>query len=51
MVRDETSLVFVDKAKGILELAIDKYSKLPRETVNKIQNVIDELENILEEEY
>jgi len=48
MVR-EADLIFVRKAKELLEMATDKYGILPHVTIMRIQNVIDELEDILEE--
>jgi len=45
----KTDLVFVRKAKELLEMATDKYGILPVGTIMRIQDVIKELEDILEE--
>jgi len=45
----ETDLIFLHKAIEFLQLASDKYNVLPHVTIMRIQNVIEELEDILEE--
>lgn len=46
----ETDLIFVNEAKSLLEQAADLYSVIPNATIERIRNVIIELEDILEEE-
>jgi len=49
MVKDKTSETFIVEAIKFLTLATDQYSKIPHTTIMRIQNVIDELEDILGE--
>ena len=46
----ETDYIFISKAKQLLEQTTDRYNILPHTTIMRIQDVIDELEDILEEE-
>ena len=45
----ETDLIFVNKAIEFLQLASDQYNVLPHTIIMRIQNVIEELEDIFEE--
>jgi len=45
----ETDLIFVNEAKNLLKQAINLYSVIPNATIERIRNVIKELEDILKE--
>ena len=45
----EMDLIFVNKAIEFLQLASDQYNVLSHTTIMRIQNVIEDLEDILEE--
>jgi len=49
MVR-ESDIAFIRKAIEFLELSSDKHGVLPHVTIMRIQSVIEELKDILEEE-
>lgn len=46
----DTDIIFIEKALNFLKQATDQYNVLPHTTIMRIQNVIEELEDILEEE-
>ena len=44
-----TDNIFIQEAVNFLKLATDQYNVLPHTTIMRIQNIIEELEEILEE--
>lgn len=44
-----TDYIFITEAMKMLQTSIDQYNVLPHTTIMRIQNVIEELENILRE--
>ena len=47
----EIDMIFLRKALEFLQLASDQYNVLPHTTIMRVQNVIEELEDILREGY
>ncbi len=46
----ETDYIFIEEALKMLRTATDQYNVLPHTIIMRVQNVIEELEDILEEE-